>query len=38
VPIGLSEACSSGRIEDGNVVLLSAFGAGFCWGSAVLQF
>jgi len=38
VPIGLSEARSSGRIREGNVVLLSAFGAGFCWGSAVLQF
>jgi 3-oxoacyl-[acyl-carrier-protein] synthase-3 len=38
VPIGLSEALASGRVQPGNVVLLSAFGAGFCWGSAVLKF
>lgn len=38
VPIGLDEANRSGRIKKGDVVVLSAFGAGFCWGSAVLQF
>jgi 3-oxoacyl-[acyl-carrier-protein] synthase-3 len=38
VPIGLSEALRAGRIQPGMTVLLSAFGAGFCWGSAVIQF
>jgi 3-oxoacyl-[acyl-carrier-protein] synthase-3 len=38
VPIGLDEAHRSGRIQKGDVVVLSAFGAGFCWGSTVLQF
>ena len=38
VPIGLDEARRQGRIRPGDVVVLSAFGAGFCWGSAVLQF
>lgn len=38
VPIGLAEAIKEGRIKPGDVVLLSAFGAGFCWGSAVIQY
>jgi 3-oxoacyl-[acyl-carrier-protein] synthase-3 len=38
VPIGLDEAHRQGRIRPGDVVVVSAFGAGFCWGSAVLQF
>jgi 3-oxoacyl-[acyl-carrier-protein] synthase-3 len=38
VPIGLDEAHRSGRIRPGDVVVVSAFGAGFCWGSAVLKF
>jgi len=38
VPIGLDEAHREGRIRPGDVVVLSAFGAGFCWGSAVLKF
>jgi 3-oxoacyl-[acyl-carrier-protein] synthase-3 len=38
VPIALYESRRSGRIKPGDTVLLSAFGAGFCWGSAVLQY
>ena len=38
VPIGLYEAHRDGRIRPGDTVLLSAFGAGFCWGSAVIQY
>jgi 3-oxoacyl-[acyl-carrier-protein] synthase-3 len=38
VPMGLHEATRDGRIKPGDVVLLSAFGAGFCWGSAVIQY
>ena len=37
VPIALSDAADAGRIQDGNVVLVSGFGAGMAWGSAVLR-
>jgi len=37
VPIALAEAADAGRISDGDVVLLSGFGAGMEWGSAVLR-
>jgi len=38
VIIGLSEAYANGRIAPGDTVLLTAFGAGLTWGSALLQF
>lgn len=38
VPLALSEAVSSGRIESGDLVILTAFGAGFHWASAALRF
>jgi len=37
VPIALSDAADGGRINDGDVVLVSGFGAGMAWGSAVLR-
>ncbi|MFH1419750.1 MAG: beta-ketoacyl-ACP synthase III [Planctomycetota bacterium] len=37
VPIGLDEARESGRIKEGDLVLLAAFGAGFTWASALLR-
>jgi 3-oxoacyl-[acyl-carrier-protein] synthase-3 len=37
VPIALSEAADAGRLRDGDVALLSGFGAGMTWGSAVLR-
>lgn len=37
IPLALSEAAESGRIGDGDLVLLSGFGAGMTWGSAVLR-
>ena len=37
VPIALAEAADAGRISDGDVILLSGFGAGMEWGSAVLR-
>ena len=37
VPIALAEAADAGRVADGDVVLLSGFGAGMAWGSAVLR-
>ena len=37
VPIALAEAAESGGIDDGDVVLMSGFGAGMTWASAVLR-
>lgn len=33
IPICLSEAVESGRIDDDDLVLMASFGAGFTWGS-----
>jgi 3-oxoacyl-[acyl-carrier-protein] synthase-3 len=38
VPVALDEARRQGRIRKGDIVLLNAFGAGFAWGAAVIQF
>ena len=38
IPIALTEAVATGRIEPGMKVLLTAFGGGFTWASALLQF
>ena len=37
VPICLHEALSAGRIKDGDLVMLVAFGTGFSWGSTLLR-
>lgn len=37
IPEALAEAASAGRIRDGDLVLLSGFGAGMTWASAVLR-
>ncbi|MGE8430459.1 MAG: 3-oxoacyl-ACP synthase III family protein [Sphingobacterium sp.] len=37
VPIALCEAWEEGKIKDGNLVCLAAFGAGFTWGSALIR-
>ena len=37
VPIALSEAVSSGKIHDGDIVCLAAFGSGFTWASATIR-
>jgi 3-oxoacyl-[acyl-carrier-protein] synthase-3 len=37
IPLAMSEAADDGRIEDGDVLLLSGFGAGMTWGSAALR-
>jgi 3-oxoacyl-[acyl-carrier-protein] synthase-3 len=36
IPIALTEAAEQGRIAEGDVVLLSGFGAGMTWASVVL--
>lgn len=37
VPIALCEAYDEGKIKDGDLVCLTAFGSGFTWGSALLR-
>jgi 3-oxoacyl-[acyl-carrier-protein] synthase-3 len=37
IPLVLSEAAEDGRLHDGDLVLLSGFGAGLTWGSALLR-
>ncbi|NLH73681.1 MAG: ketoacyl-ACP synthase III [Verrucomicrobia bacterium] len=37
VAIALDEAVASGRIKRGDLVLLVAFGGGFTWGAAVIE-
>jgi 3-oxoacyl-[acyl-carrier-protein] synthase-3 len=37
IPIALSEAVDDGRIKDGDVILMTGFGAGMTWGSVVLR-
>ena len=37
IPIALAEAADSGRLHDGDLVLLSGFGAGMTWASAVVR-
>lgn len=37
VPIALSEAWEAGKIKDGDLVCLAAFGSGFTWASALIK-
>jgi 3-oxoacyl-[acyl-carrier-protein] synthase-3 len=37
IPIALDEAVRSGRIKRGDIILMSAMGAGITWGTAVLR-
>ena len=37
IPIALDEACRDGRIVDGDVVLMTAFGAGVTYGAVVFR-
>ena len=38
IPIAMSEAIDEGRIWDGSLVCLAAFGSGFTWASALIRF
>ncbi len=38
VPVALDEVRRAGRIAEGDIVLLNAFGAGFAWGASVIRF
>ena len=37
VPIALTEAVQQGKIKDGDLVVLAAFGSGFTWASAIIR-
>jgi 3-oxoacyl-[acyl-carrier-protein] synthase III len=37
VPIALSEAVQEGRIKEGDLVCMAAFGSGFTWASALIR-
>jgi 3-oxoacyl-[acyl-carrier-protein] synthase-3 len=37
IPIALDEAVRAGRIKDGSLVMLGAFGAGLTWASALIR-
>ncbi|WP_231714514.1 beta-ketoacyl-ACP synthase III [Desulfonema ishimotonii] len=37
IPIAMSEACQQGVLAPGDWLLLSAFGAGFTWGSILMK-
>ncbi len=38
IPIALSEAIAEGKIKRGDLVLVSAFGSGFTWGSVLFEY
>ncbi len=38
IPIALSEATQEGRVKAGDLVCLAAFGSGFTWASALIQY
>ena len=37
IPIAFTEAWEEGKIKEGNIVVLAAFGSGFTWGSVIIR-
>jgi 3-oxoacyl-[acyl-carrier-protein] synthase III len=37
IPLALAEAADDGRLRDGDLALMSGFGAGMTWGSALIR-
>ena len=37
IPIALAEAFNEGKIKDGDLIVLAAFGSGFTWASAIMK-
>ncbi len=37
IPIALTEAWENGKIKEGDLVVLAAFGSGFTWGSVIMR-
>ena len=38
IPLAFDDAYHNGSLNEGNLIMLEAFGAGFTWGSALLKF
>lgn len=38
IPMAINDAYEEGRLKNGSLMLLDAFGGGFTWGSALLKF
>ena len=38
IPLALDVAVRDGRIQRGETIIMEAFGGGFTWGSALLDF
>jgi 3-oxoacyl-[acyl-carrier-protein] synthase-3 len=38
IPIALDECIEAGRIKEGDLVLMTAFGGGATWGATVVRF
>jgi 3-oxoacyl-[acyl-carrier-protein] synthase III len=37
VPLALDEAVAEGRVKDGDLLVLSGFGGGLAWGTALIR-
>jgi 3-oxoacyl-[acyl-carrier-protein] synthase-3 len=37
IPIALTEAWEKGKVKEGDLVVLAAFGSGFTWGSVIIR-
>ncbi|CAZ94675.1 MULTISPECIES: 3-oxoacyl-ACP synthase III family protein [Zobellia] len=37
IPIALTEAWEKGKVKEGDLVVLAAFGSGFTWGSVIIK-
>ena len=37
IPIALSEAIQEGKVKEGDLICLAAFGSGFTWASALIR-
>lgn len=37
IPIALAEAWEDGKVKDGDIVVLAAFGSGFTWASSIIK-
>lgn len=37
IPLAACSAFANGRLREGDVIALTAFGAGFCWGASLLR-
>uniref|UniRef100_A0A1C9CGP8 Beta-ketoacyl-[acyl-carrier-protein] synthase III n=1 Tax=Kumanoa americana TaxID=1196377 RepID=A0A1C9CGP8_9FLOR len=37
IPIALDEACKKGQMKNGDIIVMSGFGAGLTWGTVIIQ-